>query len=260
MRGDTKSGLEVRWAATDPDGDALFATIDFSPDDGRTWTTVFQGPSTGSAQIPGRALAASRRARIRVGVNDGFNEPRALSGVFRADGTPPAIRIARPALREPLRAGARTQLVGSALDDRRQALPARSLTWYAGHNRLGSGNRLTARLPAGQYALRLVARDRDGRTAVARLQVSVQRTPMQLVSIGYKRTVERHARTLDVRIATSEPAILRAAGRRYRVGPRTRRVVLLLPRRPKSGVLRIPCKLVAPGDRRLTGTVKVRRR
>jgi hypothetical protein len=63
-----------------------------------------------------------------------------------------------------------------------------------------------------------------------------------------------------VHIAASERAILRAAGHRSRVGPRTRRVVLRLPRRPRSGRLRIKAVLTGRGGRRVVGTIVVARR
>ena len=85
----------MRWKASDPDGDALRATIDYAAD-GRNWRTVFQGPSTGRATIKGRFLDAGSRARLRVTVDDGFAQARATSTRFRADGTPPVARIVLP--------------------------------------------------------------------------------------------------------------------------------------------------------------------
>jgi hypothetical protein len=257
VRGGRRAGLVVRWSASDPDGDALYATVDYSPDGGRTWTTVFQGASGGRARIPGRALAGSRRARVRVAVNDGFSEPRAVSAAFIADGSPPAVRIVRPQKGEALVAGSRTLLAGSALDDRRRELRGRALSWYAGRRLLGHGQRLTVRLPAGRYALRLAARDRTGRASTARLRVRVERPPLRIARIEYRQRLGRRARTLTVSIAASEPAVLSAAGRRYRVGAHARRIGLPLPRRPRTGALRIRCVLSAAGGRHVRGTIVV---
>jgi hypothetical protein len=63
-----------------------------------------------------------------------------------------------------------------------------------------------------------------------------------------------------VRIAASERAVLRAAGHRFRVRPRPRRVALRLPRRPRSGRLRIKALLTASDGRHVVGTIVVARR
>ena len=182
------------------------------------------------------------------------------SAVFRVDGTPPAARIIRPQHGEPLRADGRTVLTGAALDDRHRELRGRALTWYAGRRRLGHGRKLTVRLPAGRTVLRLVARDRAGRSAAVRLRVRVRRPALRLLRVSYPRSLPRRARWLTVRIAASERAVLRAAGHRARVGPRTRRIVLRLPGRPRSGRLRIKAVLIGRGGRRVTGTIVVTRR
>ena len=256
--------LVVRWKTRDADGDprramAPQATVDYSADNGRTWSGLYEGPDRGRATIAGSRLQHSRHARIRVTVNDGFNEARRRSRAFRADGTAPTARIIAPQRTAQLHPGARSLLLGSAFDDHARRLRGRALTWFAGRKRLGSGEQLTVRLPAGRYRLRLVARDRDGRAGVAALKVRVRRDPLRITRIGYKARVSRRTRKLAVTIRTSAPATLRARGRRFRLGARARRVVLPLPRRPAAGVLRIPVTLVASGGRRFTGTIQLRR-
>ena len=135
----SRGKLNVRWRASDPDGDALEATVDFSADNGRTWRMAFQGASSGRATVPGRSLAASGRARIRVGVSDGFNERSVTSRPFVAQGTRPRVEILTPEARAAIRSTDRVVLSGSAFDDRDRALNGRALTWYAGRKRLGRG-------------------------------------------------------------------------------------------------------------------------
>ena len=264
MRIRTRGRLVVRWRTRDADGDPRHgmppqATVDFSPDNGRSWSGLYEGPDRGKATIVGSRLQRSRHARIRVTVNDGFNEARRRSRAFRADGTAPAARIVAPQRAAQLHPGARSLLLGSAFDDHARRLRGRALTWFAGHKRLGSGEQLAVRLPAGRYRLYLVARDRDGRAGVAALKVRVRRDPLRITRIGYKARVSRRTQKLAVTIRTSAPATLRARGRRFRLGAGARRVVLRLPRRPAAGVLRIPVTLAASGGRRLTGTLRLRR-
>ena len=242
-----RRNLLVRWSATDPDNDPLQATVEYSPDAGRNWLTVYDGASQGGAQIPGRLLAGSDRARVRVRVSDGFNEARAVSALFRSEGRPPEPQIERPAVGEPVRAGDRTVLVGTAIDDRNRQLRGRSLTWFVGRRAIGRGERPRVRLNAGRVRLRLVARDASGRTGSTTRTVRVTPVPLRITRLRVPPTVRRSASTVTVRLAASGPAILRARGQRFSVGTRTRRLVLRLPRRPARGELRVPIDLRANG-------------
>ena len=254
-----KGSVSVSWEAADGDGDALFASVDYSSDGGRSWRTVFDGPDRGSVKVDGKLLEGASSARFRVGISDGFDETRGVSALFRADGTPPAARIVLPNPGERPQAGARTLVEGAALDDRGRALTGRSLTWYAGRTRLGSGERLRVRLPAGRYTLRLVARDRDRRTGAAVRPVRIGHAPLAVTRIEYVRAVRRATRSVPVMLAASEPATLRVAGARYRVGPKARRVRIALPPRPRSGVVRVGVSLATADGRRVTGALQVRR-
>src|SRR5262249_22714968 len=158
--------LEVRWTATDPDSGDVTAAVDFSPG-GNRWERVYYGASTGRATLPAALLQASRQARVRVRVTDGFGAAEATSAPFRADGTPPRAQIVRPVGTERLQAGQRAVLVGQATDDAHRQLTGKRLRWFAGHRRLGTGARLTTRLPAGTVRLRMVAVDSHGRRATA---------------------------------------------------------------------------------------------
>lgn len=252
--------LVVRWSATDPDGDPLQAAIDYSPDNGRTWTTVFKGPSRGRTTVPGVHLPGSRRARVRVAINDGFNEARARSAPFRVEGREPEVRIVRPGVDEELRADTRTLLIASASDDRDRPIRGRALSWFAGRKLLGHGSELYARLPRGRFVLRAVARDVSGRRGIARVRLNVAPNRLWLLRLSAPKTVKRRSRSVAVRVAASAPATLKAAGRRYRIGTRTRRIVLPLPHKPTQGAVRVRFTLVPRGGGvvgRVRGRVEV---
>jgi hypothetical protein len=239
--------LVVKWSASDPDNDVLRATVDYSPDAGRTWRTVFDGPSTGQAIVPGSFLEGSTRARIRVFVNDGFNDAGAVSQPFRAAGSPPIATIVRPDTSEPVRAGERTLLIGSAFDDRHRRLRGRALTWYAGRSRLGTGQQLSAKLPSGRIVLQLVARDQSGRQTLTRRTLHVAPPTLHLLQLKYADQVRRGTRKLTARIRVNLAATLRVNGRSYGVGPRTRSIVVPLPTRPATGLLKLRFTLTAAG-------------
>jgi hypothetical protein len=253
-----RGSLAVRWRASDPDQDVLQATVD-ATSDGRAWRTIYQGADRGRARLPGRYLEPGRHSRVRVTVNDGFSEATARSATFSAEGAPPTARIVRPEAREPLVAGTRVELIGDAVDAIGRPLRGRSLTWFAGSRLLGRGGRLRVRsLPAGRVGLRLVARDRTGRTGAARRMVRVVAEPPRLTLLRADRVVKRTAKTVEVRARTASPARLRIAGRSYSVGGRTKKLRVRLPARPLRGVVTLRYELRGAGGR-IRGTLQVLR-
>ncbi len=253
--------LDVRWTASDPDGDPLQVQVEYAANGRSGWRTVYSGTAAagaGRARVPARFLDASDRGRVRVTVTDRFlGRARAVSGPIRAAGTPPIATIARPLGGEDLQEGVPLLLVGSALDDRQKALRGRSLTWFAGDRRLGTGTQLRTTLPAGRVRLRLQARDRLGRVTTVSRRVRVTPTPLRLVALSSPDGVRAGARTVTVRIATSATGLLRAGGRAQPVGPRTRALQIPLPARPKRGVLTVPLRITAPGRPAITTQVVV---
>ena len=243
-----RRSLITRWTAADPDGGELQATVDLSRDGGRTWQGVFQGPSTGAATIPGAYLAASHRARLRVTVSDGFDETSATSALFRVDGAPPRARIVVPGEAQTLQTG-RILLAGTGLDDRGRSLRGKALTWFAGSRRLGRGKRLSARLPAGNVRLRLVARDGRGRKSTVTRAVRITPVALQLTALDVPARVRAGGRILAIRVATSVRATIRASGARHRAGTRARTVRIRLPTAPRTGLLKVPVTIEARGAR-----------
>jgi hypothetical protein len=72
----------VRWRATNPDRVHLTVSVDFSTNNGHTWRTVYMGENTGHISLPSAYFTHSKSARVRVRVNDGFDQVSATSGRF----------------------------------------------------------------------------------------------------------------------------------------------------------------------------------
>ncbi|MCL2770106.1 MAG: hypothetical protein FWD42_08390, partial [Solirubrobacterales bacterium] len=130
-----KRSVLVRWRASDRDHRQLIASIDYSRDGGHSWRTIFIGANTGSALLPGFYFAGSHAARVRVRVNDGFNQVAASSGRFTASSSPPQVQITRPLPAMP--GDARVTLKGGARDQLLRALSGRNLRWFDGGLALG---------------------------------------------------------------------------------------------------------------------------
>jgi hypothetical protein len=152
-----RGALTVRWRAHDPDRVHLTVSVDFSSTSGRVWRTVYEGPNTGQVSIPRTSLSVTRQARVRLRVNDTFDQVTATSRRFTIASAPPAVRITTPTSAALIRPGATMLLSGVAFGDTGHALAGPSLTWYAGNTRLGSGNELLATLPAETTSITLAA-------------------------------------------------------------------------------------------------------
>jgi hypothetical protein len=72
----------VRWRATNPDRVHLIVSVDFSTNNGRTWRTLYMGENTGKLALPRAYLSRSSSARVRVRVNDGFDQVSVTSSRF----------------------------------------------------------------------------------------------------------------------------------------------------------------------------------
>ncbi len=238
--------LPVRYRASDPDGGALTAQVEFSPDGKSAWRTIARGPATGKATLPAQLLRTATAGRIRVKVSDGFATDEATSVALHVDGRPPTATIVRPARGERGQAAAAVVLLGQGADERGKRLRSRALTWFAGAKRLGTGERLRVRLAPGRVELRLVVRDARGRRTTARRTVRIDPVTLEIRTLRAA-AVRAGARRFTVTVRTNVPAVLRGGGVTARVGPTTRRVRLALPAKPRTGIARVRLRLAPVG-------------
>ncbi|MDP8908758.1 MAG: hypothetical protein M3N47_06495 [Chloroflexota bacterium] len=248
----------VRWRASDADGDPMTASLDYSADDGRRWRSVFAGPNRNRATLQSRLLSRSRRARLRLRVNDGFNETVVMSKRFRALGGRPSVAITSPGRGNRLRQDAAAYLRGYAFDDALRPLRGRRLTWFVGRNRIGHGERLSVTgLPAGRRRIRLTARDGSGRRTTASVAVRITAVkPLFLVLKGPER-LGRRARKVRLRVAASIPATLLVRGQRFGVNRRARSVIVEVPASRRKLTLRLQLR---SGRRNNRATLRIARR
>jgi hypothetical protein len=236
----------VRWTASDADGDALVATVDYSADAGRHWKVVADSVRGTSARVPSRLLSASRNGRLRVRINDGFNVTTVTSKRLVVAGAPPVVRIDHVGRTGEASHDSTLLLQGSAFDDAARAITGRRLTWFAGRRVIGHGTLLTAHgLKPGRTAIRLVATDAHGRSAQASLRLRVHgAAPAFLVSRAPQR-VAANARKVRIVVASTVPAVLEIAGGRHKVDRKPRKIVIRV--KPASSILRLPYTLRSPG-------------
>jgi hypothetical protein len=201
-----RKGTRVTWKASDADGDALSASVDYSADGGRSFRTVWSGASTGRATLS--ALARSDHALVRVRVSDGFDQASAVSKPFHVAGRRPVVTIDAPAT---IPASVPLSLAGSATDD--ALAPIGDLRWTIDGHAAGTGARATADpLSPGRHTVRLVATDGSGRHASAHARVRVTAVTPQPLSIAAPAKLDPQATTLTLRVAAATACRLTVSG------------------------------------------------
>jgi hypothetical protein len=215
--------VDVRFATTDADGDALESSLEYSADDGKTYRGVAVGLTAPSFRLPAGLLNRASRARLRLRVNDGWNETLAVSRRFRVDGPPPAVAIASPAPGASARADQVIDLEGSAFDDRSRVLSGKSLRWFDGRRSLGGGERVSVPgLSPGTHTLRLVARDSSGRTGQASLKIKIAAVTPGFIALNWPEALKSTARTVRLQIASSVGGTVEIGKQKFPVDRRTR--------------------------------------
>ena len=216
--------VTVHWRARDRDGDALTAELDYSADDGRTFHDIYAGPAGLPVRLPVGLFAPSRHARLRLMLNDGFNETTVLSAPFVVAPRRPTVTILMPAGRRRVATGSSLFLSGAAVDAAGRVIPAARLHWFADRHALGAGPRISAVLPAGTRRVRLVATDARGVSATASVHVSLAPTTPFFLGLKTSRRVSHRATSVTLKVVATQPARLRIGSARFAVGRRARRI------------------------------------
>ncbi len=200
----------VAWKARDADGDTLLASVDYSADGGRSFRTVWTGPSSGRVKLPRALFGRSGNAQVRVRVSDGFDQASATSKPFRARGHAPDVRLDLPGTK--LLAGSPLRLAGSAYDDGFAPLEGHALRWTVDGHDAADGPRGTVEIAPGRHTVRLVATDAAGRRATARVRVTVAPVTPAPLSIAAPAKLDRKATGVTLTVAAVVPCRLTVAG------------------------------------------------
>ncbi len=248
----------VRWKASDRDGDQLTATLEYSLDDGRSWRILAKGPDRGGVTVPSRLLAGSARARLRVRVNDGFDENSSTSPRLVALGRPPRVRILSPRPAARVTSADHVALTAAAHDDRGNAIASRRVRWFDGRRALPGGASANVRLRPGTHRLRAVATDARGRRGTATFTVRVRAIAPRIILDAALERIPAAARSLRLRVSSDQPAALRTSGssvsgtrRLGTITSRTRTVIIPL---RNGGPIRLSLRASAFGR---TSTIRL---
>jgi hypothetical protein len=240
-----KSPTLVKWQAQDADGAPLSVRVEYSTDDGETYRVLTAGVKGDHVSLPGSLFSRSHDARIRVRVNDGFNEAVAVSERLSAEGSPPIVHILEPNPGVHYRNDVALSFVGKAYDDAGRPLPANALKWYDGDRFLGESPQFSSfdREP-GHRTIKLVARD-DDREFVASVQVYIDAVAPAFVGLQIPDAVDHREDELRLVVGSSLPGVVVIGDRSFLVDIKPKQ--MSVPIHPGKEEITFPLVLVAEG-------------
>ena len=168
--------FNVKWQASDADGDALSYMLQYSTDGGATWrplSGILNGQSTtvDSANLPG-----TTQGKLRVLASDGVNMGEdASDGVFTVPDKAPMVSITSPTDGAHYIPGQPVALIGQAMDMEDGTLTGAALQWTSSlSGALGTGEMLhVTDLRSGLHTITLTAQDRGGHRVKASVTILV---------------------------------------------------------------------------------------
>lgn len=247
----------VRWNAADADGNGLMATVDYSTNDGRSWRPVYLGPNRNQVELPGYYFARSSTARVRVRINDGFNETAAVSGRFTSLGTGPGVTITSPAPGQQIASDSTVYLSGNAYGDDLRPLAGQQLKWYVGGKLVGTGRSAgVAGLAPGATTIQLVATDRNGRSESRSVGVRVLAAQPRFLTLRTPERLGFRDRVCPLLVSANLPGTLSIRGQHYTVDRMPRELAIAIA--PGTQPLILPLRLTA-GNQTTTVTLRILR-
>jgi hypothetical protein len=184
----TNGTVNIAWAGSDPNGDTLAYTVEYSADDGASWNPLALDLPGQSLAIDSSFLAASTQGLIRVIASDGINNAIAQStATFTVQPHPPAVSINAPAAGTIFMEDQQVFLDATANDLQDGMLNGTSVQWYSDRDgAVGSGaivNFDAKTLSEGYHTIMVTAFDSEGLTNSAVTDILVLHYPPPQLNI-----------------------------------------------------------------------------
>lgn len=164
--------LHVAWTASDADGGPMVYTVQYSRDNGATWTTLSTDIDVNAITYPNEVFLAGSsnqtagNSRIRIIASDGFNTSTLTSAPFRVTNRPPMGDISFPPNGHRLSAAEPFTLRGNAFDPESGIIApgTGSMLWTIPGvgNFAGNSVDFPRGLPPGAYSVTLAVSDNQG--------------------------------------------------------------------------------------------------
>jgi hypothetical protein len=152
--------LDIKWTAKDKDADPLEVRIEFSPGSEMPFRPVFIGPNRGTWRVPGRILSATDHGRVRIVVNDGFNESEQIAAPIIIHAAAPIVDVLSPASGSSFPETTPIRLLATAFGDGDAPLVGDAIQWSVDGQAVGTGLETEVRgLKPGEHVATVVARE-----------------------------------------------------------------------------------------------------
>jgi uncharacterized repeat protein (TIGR01451 family) len=166
----TGPNVDLQWTGNDTDGDPLTYVVQYSPDNGVSWTTLGVDLTETSVQIPRSSLAASTQGRLRVQASDGFLTAfDSSNGVFTVANNPPFVALGDPDDGRLFVGGQLVFLEALSFDPEDGNLADSQLSWSSSlDGALGTDNNFSVKasdLTPGTHVITVTATDAQGAQA-----------------------------------------------------------------------------------------------
>jgi hypothetical protein len=175
--------ITVSWSASDPDDDLLNFNVQYSSDNGATWTMVATNITGTSTVLAASDIASAAQGRFRVWVSDGIHTANDASDApFTVPNRVPTVEITTPSGPIAVVVSQTLALEGSAYDVDTGTMVGNQLQWSSNIDGvLGNGSQLsTVSLSEGEHTITFRADDGAGGVATDTVQVIVVSDPTQL--------------------------------------------------------------------------------
>jgi hypothetical protein len=179
--------VDVTWAASDPDGDPLTFTVQFSADGGQNWETVEENVSAQTAHIDREDLSGSTTAMFRVLATDGIHTTVAASNAFTIVGRRPIVEISSPDANSAFVLGETVTFAAYAYDPDAGETANANAAWSSSiDGPLGNGLELdVTKLSVGDHTITLTVTDNEGLppvTATTNIKVVSRAADLPLIA------------------------------------------------------------------------------
>jgi hypothetical protein len=155
--------VTLKWQASDPDGDALSFSVEYSPDNGTTYIPVQFDLTGTSTSIDTASLAGSPNARFRVVASDGVHVGSAQSDSFVMGNKAPDLYILQPADNTHIHYGQLVNFNAMAFDAQDGTVVPQNFVWKLGSTVLGNGAQISVdNLPVGSNLITVEATNSVG--------------------------------------------------------------------------------------------------
>lgn len=181
--GETLNGdsTMIAWTASDADSDQLSYLVQFSGNNGATWTTLASNLTVNQYAVNLDTLPGTSQGRIRVLASDGFHTAQDQSdGMFTIAGRGPIIDILTPTNNSSYVGSLPVMLQGTANDLEDGELSGASLKWISNlDGQIGTGQSLSipaTNLTEGVHTITLSGQDSGGFIGTESVSVAIYRS------------------------------------------------------------------------------------